>query len=74
MRTIADGVYQNAATVAAVKKAARVPLQIVKHSDTAKGFICPSAGSISQRVKPWISGITARTGIMPGNDGVVHER
>ena len=31
--------YQGATTAAAVRKAARIPLEIVKRSDTAKGFV-----------------------------------
>ena len=49
-RAIGDSGYQGATTAAAVKKAARLPLEIVKRSDTAKGFVVlPSAGSWSAR-------------------------
>ena len=36
---VADGGYQGAATAGAVREDAGLPLEIVKRSDTAKGFV-----------------------------------
>ena len=38
-RAIADGGYQGPATATAVREAAGIPLEIVKRSDAAKGFV-----------------------------------
>ncbi len=52
-RVIGDGAFQGVETAAAVRRAAGAPLEIVKRSDTAKGFKLvpkrwPSAGSWSE--------------------------
>jgi transposase len=38
-KAVADGGYQGPATAADVKAEANIPLEIVKRSDTAKGFV-----------------------------------
>ena len=53
-RAIADSSYQGAATAAAVKKAARLPLEIVKRSDVAKGFVVLPKRWIVERTFGWL--------------------
>ena len=53
-RAIADGGYQGAATTATVRKAARVPLEIVKRSDKAKGFVVLPKRWIVERTFGWL--------------------
>jgi transposase len=53
-RAIADGGYQGAATAAAVRRAARLPLEIVKRSDTAKGFVVLPKRWIVERTFGWL--------------------
>jgi transposase len=51
---IADGGYQGARTAAAVYRAARAPLQIVKRSDAAKGFQVLPKRWIVERTFGWL--------------------
>ena len=53
-RAIADGGYQGVTKAAAVEKAARVPLEIVKRSDTAKGFVVLPKRWIVERTFGWL--------------------
>jgi len=53
-RAIADGGYQGVTTATAVKKAARVPPEIVKRSDTAKGFVVLPKRWIVERTFGWL--------------------
>jgi transposase len=53
-RAITDSAYQGAATAAAVRKAARVPLEVVKRSDTAKGFVVLPKRWIVERTFGWL--------------------
>ena len=53
-RAIADGGYSGAATAAADKKEAGIPLQIVKRSDTAKGFKVLPKRWIVERSLGWL--------------------
>ena len=53
-RAIADSGYQGAATAAAVRKPARVPLEIIKRSDTAKGFVVLPKRWIVERTFGWL--------------------
>jgi transposase len=53
-RAIADGGYQGAATAAKVKAAANIPLEIVKRSDTAKGFVVLPKRWIVERTFGWL--------------------
>jgi transposase len=50
----ADGGYQGAATSAAVKAEAGIPLEIVKRSDTAKGFEVLPKRWIVERTFGWL--------------------
>ena len=52
-RAIADGGYQGAATAVAVRAEARIPLEIVKRSDTAKGFTVLPKRWIVERTFGW---------------------
>jgi transposase len=52
-RAISDSGYQGAATAAAVKKAARLPLEIVKRGDT-KGFVVLPKRWIVERTFGWL--------------------
>jgi transposase len=54
-RVMADGGYQGAATAAAVLDAAGIPLEIVKRSDTAKGFVVLPKRWIVERTFSWLS-------------------
>jgi transposase len=53
-RAIADGGYQGTAAAAAVRRAARLPLEIVKRSDTAKGFVVLPKRWIVERTFGWL--------------------
>jgi transposase len=52
-RAIADGGYQGAATAEAVRVEAKIPLEIVKRSDTAKGFKVLPKRWIVERTFGW---------------------
>jgi transposase len=52
-RAIADGGYQGPATAAAVRVEAKIPLEIVKRSDTAKGFKVLPKRWIVERTFGW---------------------
>lgn len=52
-RAIADGGYQGAATAEAVRIDARIPLEIVKRSDAAKGFKVLPKRWIVERTFGW---------------------
>ena len=52
-RAIADGGYQGAATAAAVRAEAKIPLEIVKRSDAAKGFKVLPKRWIVERTFAW---------------------
>ena len=52
-RLFADGGYQGAATAVAVRAEARIPLEIVKRSDTAKGFTVLPKRWIVERTFGW---------------------
>jgi transposase len=52
-RAISDSSYQGAATAAAVKRAARLPLEIVKRCDT-KGFVVLPKRWIVERTFGWL--------------------
>ena len=52
-RAIADGGYQGAATAVAVRAEGRIPLEIVKRSDTAKGFTVLPKRWIVERTFGW---------------------
>ena len=51
---VADGGYQGAATAAAVREDADLPLEIVKRSDTAKGFVVLPRRWIVERTFGWL--------------------
>ena len=53
-RAIADGGYQGAATAAAVRAEAKIPLEIVKRSDTAVGFKVLPKRWIVERTFGWL--------------------
>jgi len=53
-RVMADGGYQGAATAAAVFEAAGIPLEIVKRSDTVKGFVVLPKRWIVERTFSWL--------------------
>ena len=53
-RCIADGGYQGAATAAEVMKLAGIPLEIVKRSDAAKGFVVLPKRWIVERTFGWL--------------------
>jgi transposase len=53
-RAVADGGYQGAATAAAVEAEAGIPLEIVKRSDTAKGFHVLPKRWIVERTFGWL--------------------
>ena len=54
VRAVADGGYQGAATAAAVRADAGIPLDIVKRSDTAKGFHVLPKRWIVERTFGWL--------------------
>ncbi len=51
---IADGGYQGPATAAEVRSEAGIPLEIVKRSDTAKGFVLLPKRWIVERTFGWL--------------------
>ena len=53
-KVIADGGYQGAATAAEVAEMAGIPLEIVKRSDTAKGFVLLPLRWIVERTFGWL--------------------
>jgi transposase len=53
-RAIADGGYQGQATAAAVQQEAGIALEIVKRSDTAKGFHVLPKRWIVERTLGWL--------------------
>ena len=53
-RAIADGGYQGAATASEVRAQANIPLQIVKRSDAAKGFVVLPKRWIVERTFGWL--------------------
>jgi transposase len=53
-RAIADGGYQGPATAAAAQDEAGVALEIVKRSDTAKGFVLLPKRWIVERTFGWL--------------------
>jgi transposase len=53
-RVIADGAYQGQETARAVRRAARARLEIVKRSDTAKGFVVLQKRWIVERTFGWL--------------------
>jgi transposase len=53
-RAIADGGYRGAATAQAVRAEAKIPLEIVKRSDTAKGFTVLPKRWIVERTFGWL--------------------
>ena len=53
-RAIADGGYQGAATAKAVRAEAKISLEIVKRSDTAKGFEVLPKRWIVERTFGWL--------------------
>ena len=54
-RAIADGGYQGKATADDVRAEAKMPLEIVKRSDTATGFVVLPKRWIVERTFAWIS-------------------
>ena len=52
--SVADGGYQGAATAAAVLEGAGLPLEIIKRSDTAKGFVVLPKRWIVERTFGWL--------------------
>ena len=54
LRAIADGGYQGPATATAVRDEAGIPLEIVKRSDTAKGFVLLPKRWIVERTFGWL--------------------
>jgi transposase len=53
-RAVADGGYQGKATADAVEAEAGIPLEIVKRSDTAKGFYVLPKRWIVERTFGWL--------------------
>ena len=53
-RAIADGGYQGASTAQNVREQAKIPLEIVKRSDTAKGFEVLPKRWIVERTFGWL--------------------
>ena len=53
-KAIADGGYQGAATAAAVRAEADIPLEIVKRSDAAIGFVLLPKRWIVERTFGWL--------------------
>jgi transposase len=53
-RVVADGAYQGRQTARAVRRAARARLEIVKRSDTAKGFVVLQKRWIVERTFGWL--------------------
>lgn len=53
-RAIADGAYQGKATAAEVRDLADIPLEIVKRSDKAKGFVVLPKRWIVERTFGWL--------------------
>ena len=53
-KAIADGGYQGQATADAVMADAGIPLEIVKRSDTAKGFVLLPKRWIVERTFGWL--------------------
>jgi len=53
-KVIADGGYQGKATADAVQADAGIPLEIVKRSDTAKGFVLLPKRWIVERTYGWL--------------------
>jgi transposase len=53
-RAIGDSGYQGATTAAAVRKAARVPLEIIKRSDRVKGVVVLPKRWIVERTFGWL--------------------
>jgi transposase len=53
-RAIADGGYQGPAAAAAVRDEAGIPLEIVKRSDAAKGFVLLPKRWIVERTLGWL--------------------
>jgi transposase len=54
-RIIADGGYPGTDTACAVRQAAGAPLQIVRRSDTAKGFVVLPKRWIVERTFGWLN-------------------
>ncbi len=54
-RAIADGGYQGKATADEVRAEAKMPLEIVKRSDTAKGFVVLPKRWIVERTFAWLA-------------------
>jgi transposase len=52
---VADGGYQGTDTACAVRQAAGAPLQIVRRSDTAKGFVVLPKRWIVERTFGWLN-------------------
>ena len=53
-KAVADGGYEGAATAAQVQTDAKTPLEIVKRSDTAKGFKVLPKRWIVERTFGWL--------------------
>jgi transposase len=53
-RVIADGAYQGQGTARAVRRAARVRLEVVKRSDAGKGFVVLQKRWIVERTFGWL--------------------
>lgn len=53
-RAVADGGYQGTATATAVRARSGLPLEIVKRSDTAKGFVILPRRWIVERTFGWL--------------------
>jgi len=54
-KIIADGGYQGVETAAAIYRAAKAPLEVVKRSDTAKGFEVLPKRWIVERTFGWLA-------------------
>ena len=54
LNSIADGGYQGAVTATAVREDAGLPLEIVKRSDAAKGFVVLPKRWIVERTFGWL--------------------
>ena len=52
--SVADGGYQGAGTASAVREEAGLPLEIIKRSDTAKGFVVLPKRWIVERTFGWL--------------------